>query len=200
MGVPILTFSAASASMRRYISNRNLFHNHPHTHTSSTIRNLPRCDRTEQCPDKTFDTVQTKLLSSFWPSNEGRSVTLSAESHFACHALINACRSSQTLEIVRRQWSVKDGAFKCCLLCPLIDQSHVIRNPHQPHLNSILAQAPAQLFTFIHQRVKKILQIEKQNLSLLPRSGSSQTFSDCSFLNKRTASTSEPPLTRLAPN
>jgi hypothetical protein len=72
-----------------------------HTHIrSSPIRNLPRCDRTEQCPDKTLETVHTKLLSSFWPSNQGRSVTsgkiewanlpVPAESHFACHALINA--------------------------------------------------------------------------------------------------------------
>jgi hypothetical protein len=48
------------------------------THTlirSSTIRNLPRCDRAKQCPDKTLDTVQTNLLSSFWPSNQGRCVT-----------------------------------------------------------------------------------------------------------------------------
>jgi hypothetical protein len=73
------------------------------THTyirSSIIRNLSRCDQTEQCPDKTFDTVQIKLLSSFWPSNLGQSVTsgkiewanlpVSTESHFGCHALINA--------------------------------------------------------------------------------------------------------------
>jgi hypothetical protein len=67
---------------------------HTHTHIrSSTIRNLPRCDRTEQCPNKTIDTVHTKLFSSFWPSNQGRSVTsgkiewanlpVSAGTHFA---------------------------------------------------------------------------------------------------------------------
>jgi hypothetical protein len=29
----------------------------------------------------------------------------------------------------------------------------VRRNPHQLHLNSVLAKAPAQLFTLIHQGV-----------------------------------------------
>jgi hypothetical protein len=71
---------------------------------SSSIRNLPRCNRTEQCPDKTLDTVQTKLLSSFWPSNHGQSFTtgkiewenlpVSAESLSCYHQR----RSSQTLE------------------------------------------------------------------------------------------------------
>jgi hypothetical protein len=100
-----------NASMRRCLSTRNLSKcqikwstvspTHTHIHIRfSTIWNLPRCDRTEQCPDKTLDTVQTNLLSSFWPSSQGRSVTfgkiewsnlpVSAESHFACHALINA--------------------------------------------------------------------------------------------------------------
>jgi hypothetical protein len=58
-----------------------------HTHIrSSTIRKLPsRCDR---CPDKTFDTVQTKLLYYFWPSNHGRvNLPVLTESNFACHAL-----------------------------------------------------------------------------------------------------------------
>jgi hypothetical protein len=45
----------------------NYTHTHTHTHIrSSTIRNLPRCDRTKQSPDKTLDTVHTSLLSSFW--------------------------------------------------------------------------------------------------------------------------------------
>jgi hypothetical protein len=101
IGIPILIFSATSASMRRFISNRNNNHLHTHTHIrSSTIRNLPRCNRTVQFPDKFLDTVHTNLLSSFWPSNQDRSVTsgkiewanlpVSAESYFACHALINA--------------------------------------------------------------------------------------------------------------
>jgi hypothetical protein len=41
---------------------------------------------------------------------------------------------------------------------PLIDQlifyqCHVRWNPHQLHLNSFLAEAPAQLLTFIQQKV-----------------------------------------------
>jgi hypothetical protein len=65
-----------------------------------TLRNLLRCDRTDQCPEKTLDTVQTNILFSFWPSNQAWSCTsgkiewaslpVSAESHFACHVLISA--------------------------------------------------------------------------------------------------------------
>jgi hypothetical protein len=91
-----------------------------HTHIrSSTIRNLQRCDRTEQCPNKILDKVQTKLLSSFWPSNQGRSVTsgkiecanlpVSAESHFACHALINtglANSGNRSVTMVCKRWSL----------------------------------------------------------------------------------------------
>jgi hypothetical protein len=40
----------------------------------------------------------------------------------------------------------------------------------------------------------------KNQIFLLSRSGSSQKFSDISFLNKCTVSASEPPLTRLAPD
>jgi hypothetical protein len=75
-------YSARQAHQWDYVFPTGIFHsaelsyNHLHTQIrSSTIRSLPRCDRTEQCPDKTLDIVQTKLLSSFWPSNQGRSVT-----------------------------------------------------------------------------------------------------------------------------
>jgi hypothetical protein len=65
-------------------------------------------------------------------------------------------RFSQTLEIAWRQ---------CHLSCPLIDQfishqPHVRRNPHQLHLN--LAQAQAQLFTFLHQRMSLMPNFPRQ--------------------------------------
>jgi hypothetical protein len=114
---PILTFSAASASMTRCLSNRNLsvpnqvVHcliitcTHTHQIFNYSKSTKMRCDRTEQCPNKTLDTVQTNLLSSFWASNQGRSVTsgkiewanlpVSAESHFVCHALTALTMSHQ---------------------------------------------------------------------------------------------------------
>jgi hypothetical protein len=63
-----------------------------------------------------------------------------------------------TMETMEYLWSVEDRAFQRRLSCPVIDQfifhqSHVKRNPHQLHLNSVLAQAPPQLFTFIHHKV-----------------------------------------------
>jgi hypothetical protein len=101
--------------MRRWSSD-SLSHNHLHTHIiriirsirSSTIRNLPRWYQTEQCPDKTVDTVHTNLLCSFWPSNQSRSVTsgkiewahlpVSTKSYFPCHALINLAKLWKSLE------------------------------------------------------------------------------------------------------
>jgi hypothetical protein len=36
-------------------------------------------------------------------------------------------------------------------------------NPHQLHLNSVLAQAPARLFTFTHQRVSLMCNFPRQH-------------------------------------
>jgi hypothetical protein len=63
--------------------------------------------------------------------------------------LSSQCQSSQTLSI-----AVEDGAFQWRLSCSIIDQfishqSYLRWNAHQLHLNSVLAQASAQLFTFI---------------------------------------------------
>jgi hypothetical protein len=106
MGIPILTFSVASALIRRYFSNRSLSQcqikwstislSPAHTHIrSSTILNQPRCNRTEQCPHK-----KVNLLFYFLPSTQGQSVTsgkiewvnlpVSTGFHFTCHALISA--------------------------------------------------------------------------------------------------------------
>jgi hypothetical protein len=54
------------------------------------------------------------------------------------------------------------------LSLPLIDQfifhqSYVRRNSHQLHLNSVFAQAPAQLFTFLHQRVSLMRNFPRQH-------------------------------------
>jgi hypothetical protein len=75
------------------------------------LRHLPRCDRTEQCPDKTLDTVHTNLLSSFCPSNQGRSVT-SGKIDFAnlpvlfcLHALMIAGLNRSKIMVYRR-WSL----------------------------------------------------------------------------------------------
>jgi hypothetical protein len=50
---------------------------------------------------------------------------------------------------------------------PVSYQSHVRRNLHQLHLNSVLAQAPALLFIFIHQRVSRMRNFPRQHIALI---------------------------------
>jgi hypothetical protein len=108
------------------------------------------------------DTVQTNLsllLMTLKPRTkhlEKKNRTRSRVSF--CLPCSHQRRFSQTLEIARRQ---------CHLSCPLIDQfishqPHVRRYPHQLHLNFVLAQAQAQLFTFIHQRMSLMHNFPRQ--------------------------------------
>jgi hypothetical protein len=122
---------------------------------------------------KTLDTMQTNLLSSFWPSNQSRSVTsgkienktnlpVPAESHFTCPALINAGLAKLWKPLEDNGLSKMEPSNAACRARSSTRSFPTSpKNPHQLHLNSVLGQAAAQLFTFIHQRVIRMRNFQK---------------------------------------
>jgi hypothetical protein len=135
MGIPTGIFHMAKSSGL-------LSHNHLHTHLHQIfqIRNPPRWDRTEQCPDKTLDTVQKPSLfllalnsapkCHIW-KNSMNEPTVPAESHFACHVLINAGQAKLWKSLEDNGLSKMEPSNATC--CAHLSTSFppVRWNPHQ---------------------------------------------------------------------
>jgi hypothetical protein len=112
--------------------------------SNAQIKPLTQCKQTFSL---LLLTLKPGLKCHIWKNRMGKPV--SAESHFACHDLINAGLAKLWKSLEDNGLS-KNGTFQYHPSCPLVDQfiyhqSHVRWNPHQLHLNSVLAQAPADL-------------------------------------------------------
>jgi hypothetical protein len=145
-----------------------------HTHQIFNYSISTKMRSSREMTKKTFDTVQTKLLFTFWSSNQDRSVTSGKKygqtyqyPHYVPVSFCLPCshqhRSSQTLS--KMEPTMPYVVLAMCLLFDqfICHQSHVRWNPYQLHLNTVLAQAPAQLFTFIHQRVSLMRNFSRQH-------------------------------------